>query len=138
MAMMAFFGPWKTTPNGSIHGYDLADNTVGCFIELEPSFTGPCAPQGPLADRLVTYSVVGGAFAAVVSIFGLLPLVSRLTSLIALAAGGVGLAAAIGTVVQAINGPGLSFVGWGAWGTLALGLVTVFAGFSGVRNGNDY
>lgn len=134
MALAAFFGPWTTTPNGSTHGYDLADNTVGCFIELEPSFTGPCAPTGTVAERLVTYTVIGGGFAAVLSIFGLLPLVSKITSLTTLAGGGVGLAAGLATAAQVMDAGGLSVVGWGAWATLGLGLLTAVGGIAGFRD----
>lgn len=138
MALMAFFGPWEQTSKGPVHGFDLADNTIGCFIDLNPSITGECAPAGEIAEQLVSYTVVGGGFAAVLGIFGLLPIVSRITSLATLVAGGVGLAAALATVALAVNGAGLSLVGWGAWGTLALGMFTVFAGLSGFRDGNDY
>ena len=137
MALMAFFGPWKDTPNGQTHGFDLADNTVGCFIELEPSFTGDCAPLGTLAERLVTYTVIGGSFAAVLSIFGLLPIVSRITSLAVLAAGGVGLAASLLSATDALSTDTLNFVGWGAWGTLALALITVISALSGFRGNPD-
>lgn len=137
MAVVAFFGPWSSAPGAVMNGFDFARPTVECFVDLNPSFAGPCAPTGTLAERLVTYTVIGGGFAGILSIIGLLPLIGRLTSLVVMAAGGLGAAAAITTAVSALGGEGIAVVGWGAWGALAAGLATVFAGLMGVRDGND-
>ncbi|NNU16270.1 hypothetical protein HK107_08045 [Parvularcula sp. ZS-1/3] len=133
LALVAYAGPWTGAGEGQVYGYDLAETTKDCFLDLNPSFTGECAPTGSLRDRLVTYTVIGGAIAAVLSVFGLLPLIGRLTSLVVLIVGAAGAVAAVLTLLES----SAQLMGWGAWGSLAAGVACIAGGLDGLRGGRD-
>lgn len=140
LAVVAFFGPWAPEKGGAFRGLDSAGSTVDCLLELEPSVTGPCAPEGDtLAQRLIGYTVLAGAGAGILSILGLLPLVGRLTSVAVVAAGAVGLGASGMALMNLVGDNAVPFMdmGWGAYGSFVLGLAALWSGIDGIRHGND-
>ena len=140
LAVVAFFGPWTPEKGGAFHGFDSAGSTVDCLLELEPSVTGPCAPEGNgLAQQLIGYTVLAGAGAGILSILGLLPLIGRITSIAVVGAGGVGLAASGMALMNLVGDNAIPFaeIGGGAYGSLVLGLAALWSGFDGIRHGND-
>ncbi|MEM1409198.1 MAG: hypothetical protein AAGG79_00460 [Pseudomonadota bacterium] len=139
LAVAAYFGPWTQDFAGSFSGADSAGSTVDCFLDLEPGVTGPCAPTGAvLGQKLVGYTVIVGAGAAVLSVLGLLPLIGRLTSLAVIGAGlcAVAAAALIAVDVNGPNGAGFGAIGWGAYASIVLGLANIWSGIDGARHGN--
>ncbi|MEM9838308.1 MAG: hypothetical protein AAF830_04040 [Pseudomonadota bacterium] len=140
MAVVAFLGPWLPSGDGAFMGSDSANATIDCFLDLELSVTGACAPAGSnLGQQLVGYTVLGGAAAAVLSIVGLLPFIGRLTSIGVIGAGAVGVVASV-MALLALTGPnalGFTDIGWGAYATLAVGLITMWSGLDGMRHGNE-
>jgi hypothetical protein len=139
LALVAYLGPWSDGV-GADFGGTSADATLSCVMALELPTSPRCLPGGSLQEQLIGYTSVLGVLAGVLSILGLLPLVGRVTSVAVLAAGGVALVAAGLTVMDGLNGAGVGAVGWGAWAAMALGLVTIFLGFGGLRGegGPDY
>mgnify|MGYP006266183349 CR=1 FL=1 len=141
LAVVAFFGPWTASDRaGSFYGHDSAGTTVDCLLDLNLSVKGACAPAGAsIAEQLIGWTVLAGMAAAVLSVLGLLPVIGRLTSLLVIGAGLVGLGAAGMTLMQ-LTGTGalpISAIGWGTYGALALGLACLWAGIDGVRHGNE-
>ena len=142
VAAAAFFGPWFVeTTQGSITGPReavvlgdvFAGDTVACALSGTVSLSGPCAPQGGLMGTVVTAAVVLGVASAALNVLGLLPVVGRVTSLLAIAAGAAGVAA-LGVVSTTVMGEaGLSALRWGAYATGGFGLLLVLAGLSGLR-----
>ncbi|MEM1380951.1 MAG: hypothetical protein AAGH41_10045 [Pseudomonadota bacterium] len=141
LGVVAFFGPWF--PIGledKFHGFDSAGQTIDCFLRAEISISSECAPAGKnLSERLIGYTVLGAMAAAVISILGLLPYIDRLTSAFVALAGGLAVTAAGMTFFQMMGEGGLSFtdMDWGAYGALVLGLACIWAGFDGMRHGNE-
>lgn len=135
LALVAFFGPWA----GDTHGYDYADTTVDCFIdELKISIIGACAPTGTTGERLVTYAIVGSGAAAILSVFGLLPLIGRLTSAVVALVGLTAVAAAALMLVSLFGADATGAEpGWGLFASLALGIGNAAAGVLGVRGEQD-
>ncbi|MCQ8185017.1 hypothetical protein [Parvularcula maris] len=133
MAAAAFFGIWS----GGVSGQELAGPTLSCLIDVALSSGSGCLPDGPIAESLVTYTILGGVAAALLSVLGLIRFVGRLTSVAVLAAGAIGLGAS-GMAAIATFGAGTPPMEvWGVWATLAGAVMTVLAGILGVR-GSSY
>jgi hypothetical protein len=131
---LAGFGPW--TDSGAT-GITIADKTIGCVAELKLPTTAACMPEGALAQKLIAWTMVLGGAAAVLSILGLLPLVGRVTSIVVIAAGALGLGAAGYGIMGAMEAGGVASTPWGVWATLVAALATAFVGFNGLRGEVD-
>ena len=145
VAAAAFFGPWFVeTAEGSrtgvrqdvIAGDFFAGDTVSCALAGTISVGGECAPAGGLEGTLVTAAVGLGVLSAALNVLGLLPVVCRLTSVFALAAGVAGVAAFGMVGVGVMGDSGLGALRWGAYATGGFGLLLLLAGLSGLR-GDD-
>ena len=142
VAAAAFFGPWfveetRGAITGSREAVVLGDvfagDTVACALSGTLSLSGACAPEGGLMGALVTAAVGLGVLSAALNVLGLLPVIGRLTSLFAIAAGAAGVAA-LGVVATSVMGEaGLGALRWGAYATGGFGLLLVLAGLSGLR-----
>ena len=145
VAAAAFFGPWfveetRGAITGSREAVVLGDvfagDTVACALSGTLSVSGACAPEGGLMGTLVTAAVGLGVLSAALNVLGLLPVVGRLTSLFAIAAGLAALAAS-GTVgASVMDETGLGSLRWGTYATGGFGALLLLAGLSGLR-GDD-
>ena len=142
VAAAAFFGPWFVEETrGAITGAReavvlgdvFAGDTVACALSGTLSVSGACAPEGGLMGQLVTAAVGLGALSAALNVLGLLPVVGRVTSLFAIAAGIAGIAA-LGVVGASVMGEaGLGALRWGSFATGGFGVLLALAGVSGLR-----
>ena len=142
VAAAAFFGPWFveetrgaiTGPREAVVLGDVfAGDTAACALSGTLSVSGACAPKGDLMGTLVTAAVGLGVLSAALNVLGLLPVVGRLTSLFAIAAGAAGVAA-LGVVAVSVMGEaGLGALRWGAYATGGFGVLLALAGVSGLR-----
>ena len=96
-------------------------------------FSKDCQPRGGMTGTLLFVAVAASALAAAGGVIGLLPVIGRLTSILALAAGAVTLGAVGVFLLGMVGGDGLGGVQWGAWLTGILGLLTTGSGLSGMR-----
>ena len=148
VAGAAFFGPWfaegivgSRSGVGEIvrAGDYYAGGTVTCLTGGTLSLTGPCAPEHGTEGLLVTAAVVLGALSAALNVLGLLPLVGRVTSLFAVAAGlaGVGAFGAVALGVTGTEGMALGDLRWGAFATGGFGLLCAVTGVRGLNGDQD-
>ena len=148
IAAAAYFGPWLLDSTGQILGASFTepvlgsafvDSTIGCLMDGKISMSGECAPAYGLFGQLVLATVALGVLSAALSVIGLVPLIGRLTSLVTIVAGVAAIvtfgwfAKEVFTTEQAA----FSDFRWGAYATAAFGLITIFAGLSGLRGDND-
>ena len=142
VAAAAFFGPWFAEPvTGTRSGAGeavragdyYAGDTVACLIDGTLSVAGACAPAQGFEGLAVTAAVLLGALSAALNVLGLLPLVGRLTSLFAVAAGVVAVAAAGAVALGVAGTPGMALADlrWGAFATGGFGLLCVVSGLKG-------
>jgi len=143
-----FFGPmFSETTTGSSTGTSetvrsgayFISETIECIRKLQIPIGEECASGAKLNGSTMVGEVISGATilalgAAIIGIFGLLPFVGRLTSIVTILAG-VGALVAMGYFAVAMMGgdDGLAGVQWGVYLTSGLGLLTLISGLSGTR-----
>ena len=142
VAAAAFFGPWFVEETrGAITGAReavvagdaFAGNAVACALSGTIKVSGSCAPEGGLMGTLVTAAVGLGILSAALNVLGLLPVVGRITSLFAIAAGLAGVGA-LGVVAAGVMGEaGFGALRWGSFATGGFGVLLALAGLSGLR-----
>ena len=148
VASAAFFGPWFAEPvtgtrsgagEATRAGDYYAGATVTCLTEGTVSIAGACAPAHGFEGLMVTAAVTLGALSAALGVIGLLPLVGRLTSVFAAAAGAVAVIAfaVVALAIVGTAGMGLGDLRWGAFATGGFGLLLAVAGVRGVRADAD-
>jgi ribose/xylose/arabinose/galactoside ABC-type transport system permease subunit len=116
-------------------GMTLVQPTIDCWMKKTYSFGGDCAPKGEMKGKVVLASVVAAGVAAVLGVFGLLPFVGRLTSVITTLAGAV-VVAGIGYFAVSLMSGGdeaKEAVQWGTYLAGGGGLLTLISGLSGMR-----
>lgn len=120
-------------PN-TVTGMDYVGETINCWTGGNYSISGDCAPQGGMKGLSIFAAVFVSAVAAVLGLFGLLPVVGRLTSAITTLAGVV-VIAGIGFYILTNLGSdeGIGGVQWGAYLAGGGGLLTLISGLSGLR-----
>ena len=143
VAAAAFFGPWFAEPvTGTRSGAGeavragdyYAGDTVACLMDGTLSVVGACAPAQGAEGLFVTAAVVLGALSAALNVAGLLPVVGRVTSLFALAAGAAAVAAFAMVAVGVGTTPGMAMADlrWGAFATGGFGLLCAVSGLKGL------
>jgi hypothetical protein len=148
VAAAAFFGPWFVEQADGVRtgarmetvtGAYFAGPTVDCVRDGVFSITGACAPEQGLEGQIVTAAIALGVASAVLNIFGLLPLVGRLTSLFAIVAGlaGVAALAVVGIGTMQDLGASLSDLRWGAYATGGFGVLLAIVGLGGLGGDSD-
>lgn len=144
-----FFGPMYgfETPNPvsgqnqmtRVTGDQFLTETIACLRDARAPLGEECASTEQIGDTTLPANVIAWAavlalLAAVLGVFGLLPFVGRLTSVVTILAG-LGGMAAIGYFMLTMLGTseGLPSVQWGAYLTGGASLLTLIAGLSGLR-----
>ncbi|WDI32001.1 hypothetical protein PUV54_02205 [Hyphococcus flavus] len=144
-----FFGPmYSYESDNPVSGREeqtlvTGDQFIGGAINCMRNLTLPrgedCASDGRVNDsknvsRLMSWAASLSVGAALIGVLGLLPIVSRLTSVVTLAAGLISLAA-MGFFLVSMMGTkvGLGGVQWGAYLTSGAALLTTISGLSGMR-----
>ncbi|NWG70698.1 MAG: hypothetical protein HXY23_03690 [Parvularculaceae bacterium] len=116
-------------------GMKLVQPTVDCWRKKNYSFSGDCAPKGGMKGTAMLASIAAGGVAAAIGVFGLLPFVGRLTSVVTTLAGGV-IVLAIGYFAMTMMGAGnesTEAVQWGTYLAGGGGLLTLISGLAGMR-----
>ena len=143
LAVGAFFGPWFVEAvRGARTGETLvvragdtfAGDTVACLMAGTLSLAGACAPPEALGFEgwSVTAAILLAAASAVLNVLGLLPVVGRLTSLLAVAAGIAGVVAFGAVGFGAFSEGGIGTLRWAAYATGAVGLLLAVVGVRGL------
>ena len=118
----------------TVTGWDYVGNTVDCFRNQNFSIAGECQPQGDKLGMAIFAAVFVSAVAAVLGIFGLLPFVGRITSVVTTIAGVVVIAAiAFYGLTQMNADEGAAGIQWGSYLAGGGGLLTLISGLSGMR-----
>jgi hypothetical protein len=113
-------------------GLKLVQPTIDCWRDKKYSFSGDCAPKGDLKGKAMLAAIAAGGVAAALGVFGLLPFVGRLTSVVTTLAGGV-IVAAIGYFALTMMGGDKEAVQWGTYLAGGGGLLTLISGLAGMR-----
>ena len=123
----------------SVDGAYFVGNTVDCVIAMTPPIGEECASAGQLDESLtvgqtMSYSLLLALGAGALGVIGLLPFIGRITSVVTILAG-LGALGSTGMLSLALmnSEAGLGAIGWGAYVTAGVGLLTVIAGLSGMR-----
>ncbi|MEM9704604.1 MAG: hypothetical protein AAF850_00865 [Pseudomonadota bacterium] len=142
IAALLFLPIFSETTIGSVTGEEttfrtgnyFVGNTVGCFIEQNPSIDGECAPKGGTKGMAIFGAVFISAVAAVLGVLGLLPFIGRLTSIVTTLAG-IAVIAAVAYFALTIMGAdeGAGAVQYGSYIAGGGGLLTLISGLSGMR-----
>lgn len=118
----------------TVTGWDYVGNTVDCFRNKNFTIDGDCQPSGGDLGMAIFAAVFVSAVAAVLGIFGLLPFVGRITSVITTIAGVVVIAAIAYYGLTQMNGDeGAAGIQWGSYLAGGGGLLTLISGLSGMR-----
>lgn len=146
VAASAYFGHWflnagslvDLSTEAIIGGDFFVATTAQCFLDMNFSISGECAPTQGITGSLFAATVGLSVVSAVLGILGLLPVIGRLTSIVTVVAG-VAAIATFGWIAKdlltAADGQ-LGDFRWGAYATLVFGVLSVFAGMAGMR-GHD-
>lgn len=141
VAALILFPLYSETSVGPISGETTTTQTgdffvagpIKCFARQKFSTAGACAPPLGMLGMAVFASLIASVMAAVTGVFGLLPIVGRVTSVVTGLSGLV----VVGSMVYFIltimsKGHGVH-IEWGAYLNGGLGVLTVLAGLSGIR-----
>lgn len=122
-----------------VTGDQFIGGAINCVRQLKIPVGEDCASDGLVNDskmvsRVMSWSAGLSLAAALIGVLGLLPIVSRLTSIVTLAAG-LGALAAMGFFLVSMMGTkiGLGGVQWGAYLASGAALLTTISGLSGMR-----
>lgn len=150
LAMIAvlYFAPLYTvvgsTPDAgsdeiSRYGSFFLGNAVDCMTQLKAPIGEECGFdkdffESPFVGHAINLSMLLAIGAAVLGVVGLLPVIGRLTSIVALAAG-LAMLGSMGAMTLTLMGTdaGLGAIQWGVYATAGLALLTVIAGLGGMR-----
>lgn len=116
----------------SVTGYDYVSNTIDCWQAGKISIKGDCKPQEGLKGQAVLAALIVSGAAAILGVFGLLPIIGRLTSVVTTIAGAV-IVGAVGYVALTQLGDGGDNLRWGAYLAGGGGLLTLISGLHGMR-----
>ena len=120
--------------SNQVAGYALVKPAIDCWRNKEFSVSGDCEPKGDTKGLALTGAVALSGLAAALGVFGLLPFVGRLTSVVTVVAGlaAVGAIGYFGAGMLGAEG-GVSRIDWGSYLAGGGGLLTLISGLSGMR-----
>ena len=145
-----FLGPmFNEETTGSVTGTTTTPRTgeyfigeaVGCLRKLQAPIGEECASQGKIGEngstmvgQAISWAAMLSLGAAALGVFGLLPFIGRLVSVVTILAG-VGALGAMGLLALTMIGTeaGLPGLQWGAYLSAAAGLLTMISGLAGLR-----
>jgi len=144
-----FLGPMYSYPSDNpvsgrseqsiVTGDKFIGGVINCVRKLEIPLGKDCASEAvinnsKLPSQAMSLAAIISLAAAVIGIFGVLPFVGRLTSVVTMVAG-LSVLGAMGLFLVTMMGTktGLPAVQWGAYLTAGVALITTISGLSGMR-----
>ncbi|HXI88022.1 MAG TPA: hypothetical protein VNH64_11220, partial [Parvularculaceae bacterium] len=120
----------------SVTGYDYVKDTIGCWKSRNYSLKGDCKPKEGLKGQAILAALLMSAVAAAAGIFGFVPVIGRLASIVTTLAGIVTLAG-MGYFAFSMMGGSKhdAALQWGAYLAGGGGLLTLISGLHGIRGG---